>query len=101
MLYTGTHYDPLVGVRDDGTEIRRHDGGAGDAFETAAVALAKAHKEKVAKRAASEKIYTIKCGGCGAKFVDAAAFQEHCGEFEHDDDFAYDCETIFEAVYDD
>ena len=43
----------------------------------------------------------VRCGGCGAKFVDAAGFQAHCAEVEHDDDFCYECDDIFEAVYDD
>jgi hypothetical protein len=28
-------------------------------------------------------------GGCGALLSDAEAFASHCGEVEHDDDFAY------------
>lgn len=28
-------------------------------------------------------------GGCGALLSDAEAFAKHCGEVEHDDDFAY------------
>ena len=31
------------------------------------------------------------------KLVDSDAFQAHCGEVEHGDDFAYECEDIFEA----
>lgn len=99
LLYTGTHYDPLVGVRGDGSEVRRFDGGAPAAFEKALKVFAAAVRDKAARRAASEVIYTIKCGGCGMKFVDAAAFQAHCGDYDHDDDFAYDCETIFEPTY--
>jgi len=100
LFYTGTHYDALVG-ECGGEETRRFAGGGGEAFEAACAALARTHRDAAARREASEKIYTIKCSGCGAKLADAAAFQAHCGEVEHDDDFAYDCETIFEAVYDD
>ena len=100
LLYTGTHYDAFVGSRD-GAETRRFDGGAGDAFEAACRAVATAHRDAAAKRAASEKIYTIRCNGCGARLADAAAFQAHCGDVDHDDDFAFDCETIFEVAYDD
>jgi hypothetical protein len=99
ILYTGTHYDPLVGLAD-GAETPQFLGGAGEAFEAAARAIAVAHREKTAKREASEVIYRIRCDGCGEKLVDSAAFQAHCGAVEHGDDFAYECEEIFEATYD-
>ena len=73
---------------------------ASDAFEAAARDIAVRHREKVARRDASEKIYRIRCCGCGAKLVDSDAFQAHCGEVEHGDDFAFECEDIFEATYD-
>ena len=100
ILYTGTHYDPLVGLRD-GAETPQFLDGAGAAFEAAARDIAVRHREKVARRDASEKIYRIRCCGCGAKLVDSDAFQAHCGEVEHGDDFAFECEDIFEATYDD
>jgi hypothetical protein len=36
----------------------------------------------------------IKCGGCGVLVDDAAAFQAHCRELEHDEDFCYDCTEV-------
>ena len=100
ILYTGTHYDPLVGL-SDGAETPQFLDGAGAAFEAAARDIAVRHREKVARRDASEKIYRIRCCGCGAKLVDSDAFQAHCGEVEHGDAFAFECEDIFEATYDD
>ena len=100
ILYTGTHYDPLVGLSSEGAETPQFLDGAGAAFEAAARDIAVRHREKVARRDASEKIYRIRCCGCGAKLVDSDAFQAHCGEVEHGDDFAYECEDIFEATYD-
>ena len=46
----------------------------------AAAAAAKKLREKRKK--------VIKCGGCGALCDDADAFQAHCMEVEHDDDFS-------------
>ena len=97
LLYTGTHYDCLLGAGG----ARSFDGGAPPDFEAACRAVAEAARAKAAKRDASEVIYRVRCGGCGAKFVDAAGFQAHCAEVEHDDDFCYECDDIFEAVYDD
>ncbi len=34
-------------------------------------------------------------GGCGALLSDAEAFASHCGEVEHDDDFAYETRRLF------
>ena len=44
------------------------------------------------------RIRGIRCCGCGAKLVDAAAFQVHCAEVKHDDDFALECEEISEVL---
>lgn len=38
----------------------------------------------------SAKGFRAPGGGCGALLSDAEAFASHCGEVEHDDDFAYD-----------
>ena len=46
------------------------------------------------KRAMEIWVKRLKCGGCGAVLADTAAFQEHCGEVEHGDDFMYDCEEV-------
>lgn len=36
----------------------------------------------------------LKCGGCGSICADTSAFQQHCQEGEHDEDFGYDCEEV-------
>jgi ribA/ribD-fused uncharacterized protein len=98
ILYTGQHYDPLVQA-DGPLEIRIFsDQLLSPDIEAAAIEIAKAHNETRAKEAAQKKVKRIKCGGCGAILDDSAAFQEHCGAIEHDDDFAYDCEEI-EVVF--
>ena len=93
LLYTGQHYDPLIGA--DGTLIFPP-GGAHDAsaLEASALALAKEHNETAARRAQEKRVNRLKCSGCGALCDDAAAFQEHCTTVEHDDDFTYDCEQV-------
>ena len=40
-----------------------------------------------ARRAKERRVQRLKCAGCGAILADAAAFQLHCGEVDHDDDF--------------
>ena len=59
-----------------------------------AIGLAQQHNVDAAKRAAERRVQRLKCSGCGALCDDAAAFQAHCGEVEHDDDFTYDCEQV-------
>ena len=99
LLYTGQHYDPLLG--SDGTLIFEERAGGGSAalgyklaLEDAALAIARAHNEEAARRAKEKRVNRLKCSGCGAILTDAAAFQEHCGLIEHDDDFTYDCEQV-------
>jgi predicted NAD-dependent protein-ADP-ribosyltransferase YbiA (DUF1768 family) len=92
LLYTGQHYDPLVGA--DGTLVFPEDGGDTDALESSALSIAKEHNEAAARRAKEKRVNRLKCSGCGAILADAAAFQEHCGSVEHDDDFTYDCEQV-------
>jgi hypothetical protein len=102
ILYTGQHYDPLVGgstadipVEDETRQFAP--GAAADvlgARDAAALEVARAHNLAAAKRAAQKRVTRIKCGGCGALLEDSAAFQAHCGEVEHDDDFCYDCEEV-------
>ena len=99
LLYTGQHYDPLLG--EDGTLVFAA-AAAGDAGAAAAAAareaagldLARQHNKEAAERALEKRVNRLKCMGCGAILTDAAAFQEHCTAVEHDDDFAYDCEEV-------
>ena len=92
LLYTGQHYDPLVGV--DGTVVFDPEGESAAALDESALVLARAHNADAARRASERRVSRIKCCGCGAIVDDAAAFQEHCTAVEHDDDFAYDCEQV-------
>ena len=52
------------------------------------------------RRAKQRRVKRIKCGGCGVLLDDSTAFQEHCMEVEHDDDFAFDCEEVEVVVED-
>jgi len=97
LLYTGQHYDPLVGPSPD--DLRRFPTaeaaeGVGAARCAAALEIASQHNEEAARRAARRFVKRLKCSGCGAILDDSAAFQEHCGVVEHDDDFTYDCEEV-------
>lgn len=97
VLYTGQHYDPLVaGETPDvlaDTERRRFTKGDSSLDEDA-LAQARKHNEEAARKASQRRAKKIKCGGCAALLDDAEAFASHCGEVEHDDDFAYDCEEV-------
>ena len=97
LLYTGQHYDPLVGAASENTavadEVRVFP--VGDTSSDSMVLdCARLHAAVAAAKASQRRVKKIKCGGCGALLEDATAFQEHCGEIEHDDDFAYDCEEV-------
>ncbi|CAL1127991.1 unnamed protein product [Cladocopium goreaui] len=97
LLYTGQHYDPIVSgssadVAVDQEQKRQKKGDKG--LESGALKIAKQHVEEAAKKAKQRRAKKIKCGGCGALLSDAEAFASHCGEVEHDDDFAYDCEEV-------
>uniref|UniRef100_A0A7S3NPU2 Ubiquitin thioesterase OTU n=1 Tax=Aureoumbra lagunensis TaxID=44058 RepID=A0A7S3NPU2_9STRA len=97
LLYTGTHYDPLISAGSpNGTRLWRQ---INPEFETACIELAKNHNDSITRRNKSEKIYRIRCCGCGAKLLDNEDFQRHCSEVDHDDDFAFDCEEIFHVTY--
>jgi hypothetical protein len=58
---------------------------------SSALDIARAHNADAAKRAKQKRVTRIKCDGCGALLADNTAFQAHCGEVEHDDDFCYTC----------
>jgi len=99
VLYTGTHYDALVGVDADGSERKLFEAVL-PSFEESCLAMARRHNDTVERRNRSERIYRIRCNGCGVRLEDSAAFQKHCSTVDHDDDFAFDCEEIFEVTHD-
>jgi len=97
LLYTGQHYDPLVFGPGPEVSVAEQQAklASGDASrEATALQVAVAHNEEAARRASQRRAKKIKCGGCGAILDDNEAFAAHCGEVEHDDDFAYDCEMV-------
>jgi hypothetical protein len=98
LLYTGQHYEPYTQIVEGGIEIRLFPQGDNEELEMQCMDIARAlavEKSKL-KGAIAKKV--IKCLGCGAFVDDTAAFQEHCMEVEHDDDFAYDCEDLIIEV---
>jgi hypothetical protein len=106
ILYTGQHYDPLVGnpTGKPAAEVATAEemkqfavGQDWSSAEESAIAIAKVAKEK--REATKDKEHTkaLKCGGCGAICADSKAFQAHCSEVEHDDDFGYECEDVIVA----
>jgi len=97
LLYTGQHYDPLVLLNGEDQPHKLGVTARGDneaALCAAAVEIARQHVADAAKRAAERRVKRLRCGGCGALLASSAAFQAHCGEVEHDDDFMYDCEEV-------
>ncbi|CAE7502958.1 otu1, partial [Symbiodinium necroappetens] len=97
ILYTGQHYDPIVSGAgaDIAVEQEQKKHKKGDmSLEAKALELARRHVAEAAKKAKQRRAKKIKCGGCGALLSDAEAFATHCGEVDHDDDFAYDCEEV-------
>ena len=97
ILYTGQHYDPLVGFGSDGSqqEVRKFSRDVGfDSLAARAVEIAKEHNAEMERRRKEKRVKRLKCGGCGAIVADNAAFQAHCEEVEHDDDFTYECEQV-------
>ena len=104
LLYTGQHYDPLpnAAMPSDAPCRAFAAGGGGSGGGTAsvvvrdkaAIALAQQHNLDAARRAKERRVQRLKCSGCDALCDDAAAFQAHCGEVEHGEDFAYDCEQV-------
>ena len=88
LLYTGQHYDPLVGAAHDDapvdSEVRHFPLGNSDAAPHAcdelAIDCARLHAKIAREKASQRTVKKIKCGGCGALLDDAQAFQEHCME---------------------
>ena len=91
LLYTGQHYDPLLGS-DGACKFALSE--PCDAREAAALDIAREHNAETARRASEKRVTRLKCAGCGALCDDAAAFQAHCSEVEHDDDFTYECTSV-------
>ena len=103
MAYSGRHYDALVttqrrdGEVDDETCTRRfsEDQCTGEGgVDTLAKLFADTERDREQIDLLTRIRKKIKCGGCGALLADNEAFQTHCTEVEHDDDFAYDCEEV-------
>jgi len=97
LLYTGQHYDALVGVTSPGVDtaqdVRRFP--VGDASSRSLALACAAAAQKAAELRASQRVKKVlKCNGCGALCNDSAAFQAHCMEVEHGDDFDYMCEEM-------
>lgn len=105
VLYTGSHYDPLVAVSAPdcmpSNEMKMQASGSNAALDAAALVIARDHVVEAARKAAQKKVKKIKCMGCGALLDTKEAFQEHCMDdtVAHDDDFAYECDEV-EVVYD-
>jgi len=73
LLYTGQHYDPLVGASE---ELRKlHVDVPSDELAVSAVKVAEAHNAEAERRRNEKRVMRIKCGGCGAVVADNAAFQ--------------------------
>lgn len=92
ILYTGQHYDALmvdgctIFDANNATEIGKR--------EELAVECARSHRKAWEEMLRTRTRKRIRCLGCQAVVVDAAAFQAHCMEVEHADDFCFDCEDI-------
>mmetsp|Transcript_18251 Transcript_18251/g.34139 ORF Transcript_18251/g.34139 Transcript_18251/m.34139 type:complete len:217 (+) Transcript_18251:70-720(+) len=91
LLYTGQHYDVLI----DADSVRsNYLFPTDDSYDSAALECAGVHKQEWEDALRTRKRKRIKCVGCGVVVVDTDAFQRHCEEVDHDDDFCYDCEEI-------
>jgi len=97
LLYTGQHYDPLVAAAsaDASAAEERKLFAKGDAsLDAAMIEAARAHNVEAARKAKLKTVKRIKCLGCGALLASNDEFATHCGEVEHGDDFAYECEQV-------
>ena len=90
LLYTGQHYDALMS-----SDLRRTGRFAPDSsHDEAAIACAHTHKQAWEDNLRTRMRKRIKCLGCNCVVMDTTAFQKHCSEVEHDEDFCYECEDI-------
>eukprot|EP01062_Namystynia_karyoxenos_P050194 TRINITY_DN38919_c0_g1_i1.p1 TRINITY_DN38919_c0_g1~~TRINITY_DN38919_c0_g1_i1.p1 ORF type:complete len:279 (+),score=65.71 TRINITY_DN38919_c0_g1_i1:78-839(+) len=94
LLYTGSHYDPVVGVAEEDSPVTEetrifHTADGAEAVDAQLCDLAAALG---ADHAATAR--AVRCLGCGALCRDAQAFQAHCGEVQHGEDFAFECEEV-------
>lgn len=97
LLYTGQHYDAIVSAPSPDalpdSETRVHTSDFAD-LDKMVLALGDYEFQEDAKKASIRVKKLLKCGGCGHLCNDTAAFQEHCGEVDHDDDFMYECSEV-------
>ena len=91
LLYTGQHYDVLI---DADTARSNYLFPSDDSHDLAAIECARTHKQEWEEALRTRMRKRIKCLGCGVVVVSTDAFQLHCEEVDHDDDFCYDCEEI-------
>eukprot|EP00668_Euglena_longa_P016480 GGOE01020738.1.p1 GENE.GGOE01020738.1~~GGOE01020738.1.p1 ORF type:complete len:357 (-),score=105.94 GGOE01020738.1:295-1335(-) len=97
LLYTGQHYDPLVGVADAETptaEEHRVFSAGDQASQQLAVACAAEEQVQAELRARQRVRKVLKCAGCGALLDTNEAFQQHCAEVDHNDEFTYMCDEV-------
>ena len=90
ILYTGTHYDTLVGqtqVGDSIADVRLFPTGEDPVTKALVLELAAVEQAAAVLKAKQRTRKVIQCSGCGAQVADSEAFQTHCMEVEHDDDF--------------
>ena len=98
LLYTGSHYDALVGCLEGGEndtakEVRMFPVGD-ETGKPMALEVARVAEEEAIKKASERRRKVLKCAGCAAILDDNDAFQAHCMEVEHDDEFMYECEEV-------
>lgn len=97
LLYTGQHYDALVACEHDDapveSETRKFP--VGDTLmDESALDCARMHARIAAEKATRRTVKKLRCTGCSAILDDNDAFQVHCNEVDHDDDFAWMCDEI-------
>ena len=63
LLYTGQHYDPLVGPPPGDARRLDSSADADEARGAAALEIAAQHRAEAARRAAEKRVQKLKCGG--------------------------------------
>ena len=89
IVYNGQHFDALE--LTNGERIFK---ASFDEIDEAALVLARMEKKKRDEELRTRVRKKLRCGGCGIILENPGAFQTHCEEVEHGEDFAYDCEEI-------